>query len=88
MAFSGVARSLPGEPGSQSDYRARDYQCRQHVPVLRPCPSPCPKTSETFAFRLLPVASASWLLTCGNVRLATVPLRRFRRKYGLWVPCS
>jgi hypothetical protein len=27
MAFSGVARSPAGEPGSQSDYRARDYQC-------------------------------------------------------------
>jgi len=27
MAFSGVARSPAGQLGSQSDYRARDYQC-------------------------------------------------------------
>ncbi len=86
MALSGVARSPAGEPGSQSDYRAYDYQCHD--------PSQCfdlalvlalkrRKPSPSGCFRFLPVASVSWLLTCGNVRLATVPLRRFRRKYGL-----
>jgi hypothetical protein len=49
---------------------------------LAKCPYKRPYNSGTIRIRLLRSASVTPVLTCGNVRLATLRLRRFRRFFA------
>jgi hypothetical protein len=46
------------------------------------CPYKRPYNSGTIRIRLLPSPSVTVAPTCGNVRLGTVRLRRFRRLFA------